>query len=109
MGRRVAALALIAAVSLAACDDGSSERVDGLEATGVVVDVQGTLTEVESFELLLDNGSRLTFVPEDGALERAGFSPAHLREHAALVQPIAVVYVEEDGSNVAVGFEDADG
>ena len=106
--RSAAILLLLVLVSLVAtaCDDGP-DPAGSLTAEGLVVDVSGTISEVESFDILSADGDRLTLVPEDGALERSGFSPAHLREHMALAEPIAVRYEERDGRNVVVGFDDA--
>ena len=109
-GRRLLLVPLaIVALLLAGCDAGSSENEDGLNAEGVIVDVRGTITEVESFELVLPGGERLTIEPPGGVLERSGFSPAHLREHMALAERITLTYREEDGRNVLIAVGDAGG
>jgi len=79
-----------------------------LGATGIVVDVRSTITQVEQFELLLSDGQRLTLVPPVGVLERAGFSPSHLREHMTLGKAISVTYRPEAGVNVMTGVGDAE-
>jgi len=79
-----------------------------LGATGIVVDVRGTITQVEQFELLLSDGQRLTLVPPVGVLERVGFSPSHLREHMTLGKAISVTYRPEAGVNVMTGVGDAE-
>ena len=109
-GPRVSAVLvlLLLAVVLAACDAGSSED-GGITAAGVVVDVQGSITEVEQFVLALPDGSRLTLEPESGVLEAAGFSASHLREHMALAERISVTYHERDGRNIVTGVDDAGG
>jgi len=107
--RLLLALSLLAmAVLVAACGADGPDTSGALRAEGLVVDVQGTISEVKTFDLLDTNGERMTFTPEDGALERSGFSPAHVREHMALAQRIAVRYEVRDGTNVLVGIDDAD-
>ena len=103
----VGALLALAAI-LAGCSGGDSDGDGGTTVSGVVVDVQGSITEIERFDMVLGDGTRLTFVPEAGALERSGFSPAHIREHSALVEPISVTYREVDGQNIVTGVGDAE-
>lgn len=100
-------LPLLLVLVVAACEAGTAEDEGGLRATGVVVDVRGSITEVEEFELALADGTRLTLVPEAGVLEAAGFSPAHLREHMAIAEQIEVTYRDEDGRNIVTGVGDA--
>ena len=78
-----------------------------LAATGMVVDVQGTLTQADRFDLRLSDGQILTFVPPPGVLEESGFSTSHLRENMTLSHPITVTYIDEDGVNVVTGVGDA--
>lgn len=104
---------LLLIIIVAACGGDPSQAearpaADGAIATGVVVDVRGTITQVDEFDLLLSDGSRFTIVPRGGVLERSGFSPAHLREHMALTTPISVIYREEDGLNIMTGIDDAE-
>lgn len=99
---------LVLAVILVGCSGDDSDGESGTTVSGVVVDVQGTITEIEQFDMVLEDGTRLTFVPEAGALERTGFSPAHIREHSALVEPISVTYHEVDGQNIVTGVGDAE-
>jgi hypothetical protein len=107
--RAIGLAALIAlALVVVGCGDDEPAAEDGLTVSGVIVDVQGSITEVEQFDLVLEDGTRLTFVPEAGALEGSGFSPAHMREHSALVEPISVRYREVDGENIVTGVGDAD-
>jgi hypothetical protein len=97
---------LVIAITVAACGADDSDTSGAFSAEGIVVDVQGTISEVETFDLLGSDGERLTLTPEDGALESSGFSPAHLREHMALVQHIGVRYDVVDGRNIVVGIDD---
>jgi hypothetical protein len=99
---------LALAAILVGCSDDDSAGEEGTTVSGVVVDVQGGITELEQFDLVLEDGTRVTFVPEAGVLERAGFSPAHIREHSALVEPISVTYQEVDGQNIVVWVGDAE-
>jgi hypothetical protein len=103
----VVTLVLLALVVSACGGDDSHEEGD-LKVSGVIVDVQGDITAIEQFDLVVEDGTRFTFVPEAGSLERSGFSPAHIREHSALVEPISVTYHEVDGQNMVTGVGDAD-
>jgi hypothetical protein len=102
----LAGAVLALAAVLVGCSGEESAGEDGTTVSGIVVDVRGGLTELEQFDLVLEDGTRLTFVPEAGVLERSGFSPAHIREHSALVEPISVTYQEVDGQNIVLGVGD---
>ncbi len=93
----VAALAAVAACS------GPQHAVDG-----VVVAVDGGLSGVAGFELVIGTGERRSFVP-DPALERFedGTPLSHLTEHLRTGVPVRVVYEERSGVLVAVALSDA--
>jgi plastocyanin len=78
-----------------------------LAASGIVVDVEGSLTQVDRFDLRLPDGRVLALEPPPGILEELGFSSSHLREHMTLSQPITVTYVVQDGLNFVTGIGDA--
>lgn len=99
--RAILVSALLVAV-LAACGD------QGLTAAGYVIDVQSTsLTQVESFTVRTPAGAEMLF--KVGRLDLTGgaFPAGHLREHMALVQPVAVGYREDSGEYVAYRLTDA--
>jgi len=103
--RLLASLALLAVLPVA-CDDGGA-GTDGLEATGVIVAVRGSITKTDEFDLLLPDGSRLTIVPDGSVLVSSGFSPSHLREHMTLAEQITVTYRDEGGQNVMTAVGDS--
>lgn len=87
-------------VTLVACgsDDGA--------VTGVVTDVAGDLTSVESFTILTEDGE-CTFVPAEG-LTFHGSPLSHLSSHLVSGDPISVTYdTTDDGSKVATAVHDA--
>jgi hypothetical protein len=91
-----------AALILGACSSSSSSTV-----RGVVIEVNGDLTTVESFTLRANGGEVIELVPaEDGTFT---FPLSHLQEHRASLTPVAVEIEERNGVNVAVWIGDADG
>jgi hypothetical protein len=103
------ALSLGAAFLLAACSGGDSDNAaaEVLSVVGVVIAVDGSLSGIDSFTIRVDDGTDVTFVPEDGALFDSGpFS--HIRDHLTSGTPIRVDYVMlDDGSNLALSAGDA--
>ncbi|HSM02488.1 MAG TPA: hypothetical protein VK960_08655 [Acidimicrobiia bacterium] len=101
MRPRLAALLLLAGI-LAGCA-GDEGRV-----TGVLTDVEGDLTGIESFELLTA-GERIRFVPEDGldVFGDDGTPLSHLHEHLQTGDPVRVTYRVDGNSRVAILVEDA--
>jgi hypothetical protein len=94
-------LGLVAA-TLTACA-GDEGRV-----TGVLIDVDGDLTTVESFEIQ-SGGERLRFVPDDGldVFGDDGTPLSHLFEHLQTGDPVRVTYQVEGDVKVAILIEDA--
>jgi hypothetical protein len=92
---------------LAACSGGDQI------ATGTVVAVEGDLTTVTSFDVQVEGGGRMTFVPEPGLTRFAadesgeGAHLTHLRDHLRDGHPVMVTYRVEDGVNVAIRVEDS--
>jgi len=83
------------------CDDGNST------AEGVILEVEAsTLTEVESFTLLVEGGEVLTFkIAPDASQDREeGFVPGHLRSHALASERVEIVYRVEDGDRLALSL-----
>ncbi|WKZ83686.1 MAG: hypothetical protein QY307_05445 [Acidimicrobiia bacterium] len=99
---RATRLLLIAAVLLVACA-GGAQRVDG-----VVVAVDGDLTEVRAFEIVATDGRRLLFrVGAELESFTGGVPLSHLFEHLGDGFPVRVTYREEGGVLVAVALTDA--
>lgn len=100
MNRRLAALLLGGAMLLAACG-GSVSTV-----RGVVIEVDGDLTSVQSFTLRADGGELIELVPApDGTFT---FPLSHLQEHRASLSPVVVEIEDREGVRVAVWIGDAD-
>ncbi len=88
---------LVLAAGLVACTSTS-----GI-SRGVVLAVEGSLTEVTSFTLLVD-GDQVRFVPADDG--DFGFPLPHLREHQLTGEPIRVGWETTDGIRYAVSIGD---
>ena len=74
------------------------------QLTGIVVAVDGDLTDVRSFEVL-SSGERSVFEPAvDGDF---AFPLGHLREHLRTGEPVAVEYERVDGVLIATHIRDA--
>ena len=80
---------------------GESKRV-----VGVVVAVDGDLSEVRGFSLLLSDGDILALVPQAGLLFDGG-PLAHLRDHLVSGAPVEVEFRIEAGVAIATGVGDA--
>jgi len=98
---RLLALVLVAA-ALMACAGGDSR------VTGVLTDVDGDLTTVESFEIQ-SGGERLRFVPDDGldVFGDDGTPLSHLFEHLQTGDPVRVTYRVDGDVKVAILVEDS--
>ena len=98
--RLVAAAALVTA----ACSGGG----DAPTVTGVVIDVIGDLTSVESFTLRLDGGLDRTFEPDQGVLFDDSAPLSHLGDHLLSGEPVVVRYrTRDDGTLIALEVRDA--
>ena len=72
------------------------------------MDVIGSsLTQVESFTLLADDGEVLTFeIALDASKDVAeGFFPGHMRGHALAAEKVTIYYRQEDGVFLALRLE----
>jgi hypothetical protein len=96
-----ATLILTLALALAACG------TPGKTVAGVVIALDAPAGQVTSFTLRSTDGQIVPFAI--GALETDGaaFPAAHLAEHAATLQAIAVAYRVEGGRNVVYRMVDA--
>lgn len=95
---RLAALALL----LAACSS-AAETPPARTVTGIVVAVDGDLSEVTAFTVSV-GGEELTFTPSPAG--DYAFPLPHLRDHLRDGAPVRVGYVDEDGALVAVSLAD---
>jgi hypothetical protein len=97
---RSAATAVFIVLALAACssDEGT--------ATGIVIDVDGDLTAVESFTILNEDGE-CRFVPAEG-LTFHGSPLSHLSSHVVSGEPVTVEYeTGDDGTKIATEVHDS--
>lgn len=93
----------LAAIILAAVSVACSSPTSGT-MQGIVVDVQGDLTTVTGFTVLVE-GDRVEFEPSaDGDY---AFPLAHLREHLRTGEPVLVGWEIVDGGRVATFLADA--
>ena len=74
----------------------------------MILDVDGSsLTQVDSFTLLDDDGEVLTFqIAPDASKDVAeGFFPGHMRGHALAAEKVTIYFREEDGVLLALRLE----
>lgn len=101
---RPARLVAAAVLVVAACSGGG----DAGTVTGVVIDVVGDLTSVESFTLRLDGGLDRTFEPAQGVVFGDGAPLSHLSDHLLSGEPVSVLYrTRDDGTLIALEVRDA--
>ena len=87
---------------LGACSTSEANTVEG-----ILIDVQGDLTEIESFTLIDLDGASHTFVPAEGLTFHGG-PLSHIRDHLVNGEPLLVTFEEQaDGTLVAVEVSDA--
>lgn len=79
----------------------------GVSVEGIVLELEGDLTEVQYFVVMDSDGERYTFTPAAGLTFHGG-PLSHLRDHITSGQSVFVVYeTAADGSLVAVEVGDA--
>jgi len=83
----------VLAVGVAGCS-GVPDTED--DVIGIVTEVTGDLTRIESFVVLDANGDSHKFAPAEG-MTVMGAPPSHLRDHVVSGEPVRVVHHE--GSN----------
>ena len=89
-------------IAVAACSGG-----DGDSVRGVVIDVQGDITTVDSFTLRLPDGTDRVFEPADGVLFHGSAPIGHIRDHLRNGEPIDVRFrVLDDGTSIAFAVSD---
>lgn len=97
--RWLAALLVLTAI---ACGGGGRST-----ARGVVVEVEGGITEVSGFVLRLPDASDLRLRPAEGVLFHDSAPIGHIRDHLRSGEPIEVEYeILDDGSAVAYSVTD---
>lgn len=101
--RRIAAAALGLALVVAGCGDSGGGRET---VRGVVLEVDGDLTSVESFVLRTDEGDILEVVPAPGGDFR--FPLAHLHDHRRTLEPVLVELDRSVDPPLATAIRDAD-
>lgn len=95
---RALLLCVILAVAASAC--ASSESTEG-EVVGIVSEVTGDLSGIDSFVVLDSAGDSHKFIPGDG-MTVMGSPPSHLRDHLISGEPVKVFYHEgSDGELIA--------
>lgn len=101
-------LLILVALSLAALGSACSGSSDGDgEVVGVVTEVTGDLSGIESFVVLDAEGESFKFQPRTGLLVM-GAPPSHLRDHVVSGEPVRVTYHENSaGELMADEVEDA--
>ena len=81
---------------------------DDAFVTGVVIAVDGNLTEVASFTIVTPDEEQLIFVPDpDGG--NPGFPLVHLSDHIRSGDPVKVHFDERDETLWATWVDDATG
>jgi len=87
---------VITVMAVAACSGSTS--TEG-EVFGIVTEVTGDLSGVESFIVLDTEGDSHKFVPGPG-LEVMGQPPSHLRDHVVSGEPVTVTYHENSAGEL---------
>lgn len=91
--RRLIILAVAVAVAVTAVACGSDDSGGSSEVVGVVTEVTGDLTQVESFVVLDEDGNSHLMTPENGLLFYGG-PLSHLRDHIVTGQQVRVTFEE---------------
>ena len=100
--RRLAGAALALSLAAGACGGGEEPET----VRGVVLEVEGGLTSVESFVLRTDRGEVLELVPApDGDFR---FPLPHLHDHRRTLEPVLVELDRSVDPPLATGIRDAD-
>ncbi len=97
----------IVVVALGGCDRTPEGTAKGLSSfTGTVTSFEAeSLLELESITVVNESGEVLEFFADGRRLEE--FTPAHVREHMVLGDPVEVTYRESGGRLLIVSLRDA--
>ncbi len=100
-----ALIALVLVTGLSACAGGGDTSPERERVVGVVTSVQGDLSGIEKFEVLLSDGTTLDVIPAPGLLFEGG-PLTHVRDHLRTGEPIWLSI--DRGSGSAVAYEVGD-
>ena len=96
------------AVAVVSVGCSSSTPANANQIEGVISEVTGDLTEIQSFVILDDEGKSHLFTPEQGLVFYGG-PLSHLRDHIITGERVVVTFEEAAyGSMTAVLIEHAD-
>ena len=108
MSRRTALWVTIVVVTLVVSSCASDSADESNTVEGIVTEVTGDLTRVESLVIMDSDGKSHLFVPEPGLLFY-GAPLSHLRDHVVTGQPVVVTFkVGAYGERIAILIEHAD-
>ncbi len=107
---------LILVVAASGCDWGAAQPIEGTStdsvgptmATGVVVAVEGDLSAISSFSILLSDGETLVLVPQAGVLFDGEGPLSHLRDHLLSGEPVMVEFHQGADNLVAATVGDGE-
>lgn len=88
-------------------EEGSLDQRLIESATGVVIDVRGNLSSIESFGIVLADSSSLHLEPEPGVLFDGEGPLSHLRDHLRSGQPVEVEFYRNGNRLMATAVGDA--
>ena len=108
IGPSVALLVLLMLATACGSDTSASEVSTVTEVTGVVVAVDGDLSEINSFSVVLGDGEILELVPEAGLLFDGDEPLSHVRDHLVSGGPVAVEFYEDGENLICVAVGDAE-
>ncbi|MCL1601283.1 MAG: hypothetical protein M3112_07080 [Actinomycetia bacterium] len=89
-------VAIVVAIIASGCS--ASTSTEGA-VFGIVTEVTGDLSGVESFVVLDEDGNSHKFVPSQ-KLEVMGQAPTHLRDHVLSGEPVTVLYHENSAGEL---------
>lgn len=90
--RNVKFVLALVVLALFATSCATDDATDG-EVVGIVTEVTGNLSDIESFVVLDDDGDSHKFTPADG-MTVVGAPASHLRDHILSGEPVRVIYHE---------------
>jgi hypothetical protein len=94
---KVSPIIFMSALSVAGCSAAMGT------AAGVVIEVEGSLSNVESFTVLSE-GVEMVFLPLEG--QTYDFPLDHLQEHVRSGEPVVVEWEIRDGVHYALAIDD---
>ena len=97
----------VVAVALSGCDQAAEGRAEDYSSfTGTVHSFEAkSLLELESITVANESGDVFEFFADGRRFEE--FTPAHVREHMVLGDPVEVTYRESGGRLLIVALQDA--